>query len=66
MIKMEGGTDFDLQVLEAPAGGDVVGAAGGEKSQTVLKDGTAAPSGSETGLGQTEEPTKEAEKVRTF
>ncbi|KAM4565407.1 serrate RNA effector molecule homolog [Fundulus diaphanus] len=53
VIKMEGGTDFDLQVLEAPAGG----AAGPERSQTGQSDRTgAAQSGSETAPSQAEEP----------
>ncbi|XP_038132776.1 serrate RNA effector molecule homolog isoform X1 [Cyprinodon tularosa] len=55
VIKMEGGTDLDLQVLEAPAGGGVEAGAG-EKSQTELTDGTTtAQSGSEPAVGQNQE-----------
>ncbi|KAK5618384.1 hypothetical protein CRENBAI_019214 [Crenichthys baileyi] len=68
VIKMEGGTDFDLQVLEAPAGGSGGGASGGEKSQADLSEGNiSTQSGSEAAAGQKEESgsierTKESEK----
>ncbi|MEQ2219043.1 hypothetical protein XENOCAPTIV_011777 [Xenoophorus captivus] len=67
VIKMEGGTDFDLQVLEAPAGGSGGGASGGEKSQADPSEvNISTQNGSE---GQEEESssierTKESEKGR--
>ncbi|XP_027866366.1 serrate RNA effector molecule homolog [Xiphophorus couchianus] len=65
VIKMEGGTDFDLQVLEAPAGG---GGDAAEKSQAAPKEGSSgAQSGSEAAGGQRDgldgaEGTKEPDK----
>lgn len=65
---MEGGTDFDLQVLEAPAGG---GGDAAEKSQAAPKEGSGgAQSGPEAAGGQKDgsdgaEGTKEPDKVGT-
>lgn len=60
VIKMEGGTDFDLQVLEAPtaalAAGSDASSSGGEKSQ-VDPSGGSAPTGSEPTVSPTDEVT---------
>lgn len=63
VIKMEGGTDFDLQVLEVPtaplaAAGDASSAGGSGGSGEEKSQGGTEPAGS-----QTEEP-KEPDKVR--
>lgn len=65
VIKMEGGTDFDLQVLEAPAapaasGGDVTrtgaGAGAGDRSQEErMGGGRSAPTNPEAKGAQLEE-----------
>ncbi|XP_051800642.1 serrate RNA effector molecule homolog [Acanthochromis polyacanthus] len=59
VIKMEGGTDLDLQVLEVPAAALVAGSdtSSGEKSQTDLSGGTTAPTGSEPTVSLTEQKT---------
>ncbi|KAG7233197.1 hypothetical protein INR49_007357, partial [Caranx melampygus] len=81
VIKMEGGTDLDLQVLEAPTapagGGEAAGgggaAAGGEKSQVDPSAAhVSAQTGSEPSGSRSEGPsgadpgqTKDRDKVRT-
>uniref|UniRef100_A0AAQ5Z5W6 Serrate, RNA effector molecule n=1 Tax=Amphiprion ocellaris TaxID=80972 RepID=A0AAQ5Z5W6_AMPOC len=74
VIKMEGGTDLDLQVLEVPAAALVAGgdASSGEKSQTDPSGGTVStPTGSEPTVSPTDETTgdgtrdkKDSEKRR--
>uniref|UniRef100_UPI0009B45916 serrate RNA effector molecule homolog n=1 Tax=Monopterus albus TaxID=43700 RepID=UPI0009B45916 len=63
VIKMEGGTDFDLQVLEAPtapavSGGELISGGGPEKSQgDPSKANVSGHSGSDSNRSRTEEAT---------
>uniref|UniRef100_A0A3Q3LNH1 Serrate RNA effector molecule homolog n=1 Tax=Mastacembelus armatus TaxID=205130 RepID=A0A3Q3LNH1_9TELE len=77
VIKMEGGTDLDLQVLEVPAAptasvGELSAGGGGEKSQGDPSGGSVSGHSSEMNRSRTEETTggdtgetKDSDKVRT-